>query len=132
MQVNTEPTVKSVDRRKYARVPTNNTISFILVDKTVSKIGVGNGKVINVSQNGLMLQTDHMVNADYIYLVCTDVNNKPIPMIGKVVFSMMKKDNIYRSGINFRGDHKDNIEFRKNLIHLFHKEHVLVKLQNNQ
>jgi hypothetical protein len=129
MQVDTEQSVKILDRRKYTRVSTNNSISYILVDKSVSKIGVGTGKVINISQNGLMLQTDHLVNADYIYLVCTDVDNKPIPMIGKVVFSMRKKDNLYRSGINFRGDHKDNIEFRKLLIHLFHKEHILVQLQ---
>jgi hypothetical protein len=132
MQLDTVQSVKSLDRRKYARVPTNNTISFIVVDKKVSKIGVGTGKVINVSQNGLMLQTDHMVNADYIFLICTDAENTPIPMIGKVVFSRHNENNIYRSGINFRGDHKDNIQFRRNLIHLFHQKHVLGHLQGKQ
>ena len=122
------PVDNSVDRRKYKRVPTNSTTTYILVANKFSKIGVGTGTVINISQSGLMLQTDHKITSNYIYLVYQGIDKKLVPMIGKVVFSKMHKEGIYRTGISFRGEHKDNVEFRKNLIRVFHNEYVIESL----
>jgi len=43
------------ERRRYHRVAANNPITYVLVDERGSKIGQGIGKVINVSQSGILL-----------------------------------------------------------------------------
>jgi len=130
MSVHRELFTKALDRRRYTRVSVNNTVVYILLDKTVSKIGVGTGSVINISQNGLMLQTDHIISSNYIYLVLKNMDKKMVPIIGKVIFSMKSEDGLFRTGICLKGDHEDNVEFRKNLIRIFHRKNVLGLLRN--
>jgi hypothetical protein len=120
------PTEKTrSDRRGYRRVPTNNPITYVLVDEDGIKIGQGIGKAVNVSQSGILMETDKYLKSNYILLVSTDMENKTIEIVGKVVFSKKSEEGRYWSGINFRGEHQDNVNFRRDLIRVFHQRHVM-------
>ena len=122
----TAPSEKTVsDRRRYRRVPTNNPITYVLVDEDGTQIGQGIGKAVNVSQSGMLLETDMQLVSTYILLVSTDMDNKMMEIVGKVVFSKASDKGRYWSGIKFQGEHHDNVIFRRDLIRVFHQKHVL-------
>jgi len=81
--------------------------------------------VINISQSGLMLQTDHMVRSNYIYVVHKSIDKKMVSMVGKVIFSMEYEHGIFRTGISLKGDHEDNVHFRKEMLRVFHKKQLM-------
>ena len=120
------PTEKTrSDRRRYRRVPTNNPITYVLVDEDGTQIGQGIGSALNISQSGILLETDKSLWSTYILLVSTDMENKTIEIVGKVVFSKKVEEGCYWSGIKFRGEHQDNVKFRRDLIRVFHQKHVM-------
>ncbi len=120
------PTEKTrSDRRRYRRVPTNNPITYVLVDEDGTQIGQGIGSALNVSQSGILLETDKSLRSTDILLVSTDMENKAIEIVGKVIFSKKVEDGCYWSGIKFRGEHQDNVRFRRDLIRVFHQKHVM-------
>jgi hypothetical protein len=113
------------ERRRYHRVATNNPITYVLVNERGSKIGQGIGKVINVSQSGILLETCEFIGSKYLFLVSTDVEGKLIEIVGKVIFSREVSLCVFNSGISLRGEHEDNVKFRRDLIRVFHQKHVL-------
>jgi hypothetical protein len=113
------------ERRRYHRVAANNPITYVLVNERGSKIGQGIGKVINVSQSGILLETYEYIGSKYLFLVSTDVEDKLIEIVGKVIFSREVSLCVFNSGISLRGEHEDNVKFRRDLIRVFHQKHVL-------
>ncbi len=113
------------ERRRYPRVAANNPITYALVNEKGSKIGQGIGKAINVSQSGLLLETCEYIGAKYIFLVATDVEGTLIEIVGKVIFSREVSLRTFNTGISLRGEHDDNVKFRRDLIRVFHQRHVL-------
>jgi hypothetical protein len=84
---NMELETYDTERRRYHRVAANNPITYVLVNERGSKIGQGIGKVINVSQSGILLETYEFIESKYLFLVSTDVEDKLIEIVGKVIFS---------------------------------------------
>lgn len=122
----TSPSEKTAsDRRRYQRVPTNNPITYVLMGADGTQIGQGIGKAVNVSQTGILLETDIQLRSTYILLVSTDMDNNMMEIVGKVVFSKASDKGRFWSGIKFQGEHQDNVKFRRDLIRVFHQQHVL-------
>ncbi|MFZ0242465.1 MAG: hypothetical protein WAL90_12530 [Desulfobacterales bacterium] len=120
-----EPETSDAERRRYPRVAANNPITYALVNEKGSKIGQGIGKAINVSQTGILLETCEYIGSKYIFLVATDVENNLIEIVGKVIFSREVSLRVFNSGISLKGEHADNVKFRRDLIRVFHQRHVL-------
>lgn len=116
-----EPT----ERRRYPRVPTNNLITYVLVDDEGANIGQGVGTALNVSQDGVLLQTANKITSHYLFMVSTDIDDRLIEIVGKVVFSRKESEGDFRTGIRLKGDHADNVNFRKDLIRVYHQRHVI-------
>jgi hypothetical protein len=113
------------ERRRYHRVAANNPITYVLVNERGSNRGQGIGKVINVSQSGILLETYEFIASTYLFLVATDVEAKLIEIVGKVIFSREVSLRVFNSGISLIGEHEDNVTFRRDLIRGFHRKHVL-------
>lgn len=120
-----EAKVSDSERRRYPRVAANNPITYALVNEKGSKIGQGIGKAINVSQSGILLETCEFIGSKYIFLVASDVEGTLIEIVGKVIFSREVSLRIFNTGISLRGEHDDNVKFRRDLIRVFHQRHVL-------
>ena len=46
------------EKRKHPRIETINVVSYVLYDEKGTKIDMGKGRTANLSQSGVLLQTD--------------------------------------------------------------------------
>ena len=83
------------------------------------------GRAINVSQSGILLETYEYIGSKYLVRVSTDIEDKLVEIVGKVVFSREISKSVFNSGVHFMGEHEDNVKFRRELIRVFHRKIVL-------
>jgi len=114
--------MEKVDRRKFPRVKIFNPISYDCVDKDGNLLDQSMGLALDISQNGILLETAHRLESKNIYLLFVDVDNELTRITARVVFSVKKKDGKFKTGINFQGEHEENIQFAKKIIQAYHHQ----------
>jgi c-di-GMP-binding flagellar brake protein YcgR len=112
--------MKKKDRRKYPRVKIYNPISYDSVDEKGKRIDQNMGIALDISQNGILIETPQIIESKYILLLFVNLENKLIEILGKVVFSVKKINGKFKTGINFEGDQEENIQFAKNIVQSYH------------
>jgi len=108
------------DHRAHPRVETCNLISFQCIDAAGKTVRQGIGKALDVSKNGLMLESSHPVESEYVSLMSTDPDNRLIEIVGKVAYSRRSRTGGFKTGIQFSGGSDENIRFATSLIKTFH------------
>ena len=108
------------NKRQYARVETCNLISYACLDAKGAIIKQGMGKALDISQNGLMLESGCPVESEYISLLSTDPDDRLVNIVGIVAHTRRSACGNYKIGIRFTGSHKENVEFATSLIKTFH------------
>ena len=81
---------------------------------------LGMGRALNISQNGIFLETSLLVFTKYISLMSVDLDNNLIEIKGQVIYSGMNESGMVGNGIRLQGDHHQNIQFATRLIKVFH------------
>ena len=81
---------------------------------------LGMGRALNISQNGIFLETSRLVFSKYISLMSVDLDNNLIEIKGQVIYSGMKESGMVGNGIRLHGEHHENIRFATRLIKVFH------------
>jgi c-di-GMP-binding flagellar brake protein YcgR len=114
--------MKPKNRRKYPRVKICNPISYDCVDQDGNLIDQNMAVALDVSQNGILLETPQKIESKTISLLFVDLENELVEILGAVVFSIKKKDMKFKSGINFQGTHDENIHFAKKVIQAYHSQ----------
>ncbi len=112
--------MEKVDRRKFPRVKIFNPIFYDCVDKDGNLLDQSMGIALDISQNGILLETAHILESKNIYLLFVDLENELIRITGRVIFSVKKKDGKFKAGINFQGAHEENIQFAKKIVQAYH------------
>ncbi|MGD9149743.1 MAG: PilZ domain-containing protein [Desulfobacterales bacterium] len=121
--------MKKLDRRKFPRIKVCNPVAYDSMDKNGVLVDQNMGIALDISQNGILLETAQMIQQKNIYLVFVDLEENMTRIIGRVVFSVKNKDGNYKSGINFQGDADENIAFATKLIEAyqqFESEPILI------
>ena len=109
-----------MERRRYPRVNTCNLISYMAIRENGEITDLGMGRALNISQNGIFLETPRLVFSDYISLMSVDMDNHLIEIKGKVVYSGTNRLGMFGNGIRLQGEHQENIQFATRLIKVFH------------
>jgi hypothetical protein len=78
------------------------------------------GVALNICQNGIQLQTDCMINTEYILLMFFDYQSNYISARGKVVYFKQDAAGRFKTGINLQGSPQKNLLFIKQLIKSYH------------
>ena len=79
------------------------------------------GVALNISQNGIQLETDCMINTEYILSMFFDYQSNYIAARGKVVYSNREPESgKFKTGIQLMGSNGDNLKFVKRLIQSYH------------
>ena len=78
------------------------------------------GVALNVSQNGIQLETDRMIDAKYIMLMFFDFRGNYVAARGEVVYSRTDDSGTFWTGISLQGRNGDNLQFVKKLIQSYH------------
>ena len=111
--------MKKLDRRKFPRIKVCNPIAYDCMDKNGVLVDQNMGIALDISQNGVLLETARMIREKNIYLLFVDLEDNMTRIIGRVVFSVKNKDGNYKSGINFQGESDENIAFATKLIQAY-------------
>jgi hypothetical protein len=112
------------ERRRYPRVATSSLVSYFLTNNKGAKIGQGVGKTINISPNGILIETSRAIDSKYVLILAKDLDDKMMEIKGQVVYSRKITPEVYECGINFQGDHAENVKFRRDLIRVFHFRNI--------
>ena len=121
--------MKKLDRRKFPRIKVCNPVAYDSMDKDGVLVDQNMGIALDISQNGILLETAQMIQQKNIYLVFVDPEENMTRIVGRVVFSVKNKDGNYKSGINFQGNSDENIAFATKLIEAyqqFKSESILI------
>jgi hypothetical protein len=108
------------DQREYPRVEACNLISYTVTDQGGNLTDHRMGRALDVSQNGICLETARQVKFEYISLMTSDVEDNLIEIKGRVAYSKKSEQNLFRTGIRLEGTHDENIRFAKKLIRVYY------------
>jgi hypothetical protein len=108
------------DNRQYTRVETCNLISFLSVDADGHVLRQGMGKALDISQNGMLLESALPVDSEYVSLMSTDPDNNLIEITAKVAYSRRGRTGSYLTGVQFTAADDNNVRFAASLIKTFH------------
>jgi hypothetical protein len=109
-----------MERRIYPRVRTCNLISYMAIEENDEITDLGMGRALNISQNGIFLETPRVLFSEYISLMSVDLDNNLIEIKGQVVYSGINGSGMVGNGIRLIGEHHENIQFATRLIKVFH------------
>ena len=112
--------MKKLDRRKFPRIKICNPISYDSVDQNGILLDQNMGIALDISQNGILLETAQVIQSKYIYLIFVDLKNNLIRIAARVIFSVKNKNGNFKSGINFQGSLEENIQFAKRVVRAYH------------
>ena len=109
-----------MERRNYPRVKTCNLISYMAIKENGEVTDLGMGRALDISQNGIFLETPRLLFSEYISLMSVDLDNNLIEIKGKVIYSGVNRSGMIGNGILLQGTHHENVQFATRLIKVFH------------
>ena len=106
--------------RTCQRVGIQKNLSYNGLDVNSNVVDRYMGVALNVSQNGIQIETDYMIFTEHILLMFYDYKSNYIATKGKVVYSKEDESGRFKTGIQLMGVNGDNEKFVKRLIQSYH------------
>ena len=96
------------EKRRYSRISISNLVSCILYDENKKRINNGKGRVLNLSQNGALLETSKPLSGSYIVLGSMNLDGNIIKIKGTIANTRKAdKEGRYLTGIEFVGSREE-------------------------
>ena len=76
--------------------------------------------VLDISQNGLLIESIQEVESKNLSLVASTQKNNLIKIEGKVAYCRKAESGKFRTGILLQGTQEENVRFVKDLIRAYH------------
>lgn len=112
--------MQNIVDRTYQRVIINEGLSYSGFDANHNVIDRYMGVALNISQNGIQLETDRIIYTEHILLMFFDYQSNYVATQGKVVYSNKDKFGKFRTGIQLQGTKEENLHFVKKLLKTYH------------
>jgi hypothetical protein len=121
--------VKLSEKRSHPRIETENIVSYFLYDEKGKKIDEGKGFTKNLSQTGVLLQTDKPLSGVYVILMTIDLLLNKVKVKGIIAHSMRNSNSgNYFSGIKFLGTEDQHREAIIAFVKVYqHRKHLAEK-----
>ena len=87
------------NRRKGNRIEIENPVSYELFDAKNMPVGQGMGRIINVSRDGVLIETYEQVDAPYIIFIANGLDDDVYQVRGKVMYTQKTEQGWFQSGI---------------------------------
>jgi hypothetical protein len=109
------------ERRRWPRISTENRVVYVLFSSGREQVDRGIGRTRNLSQTGVLLETEKILKGAFVVLVTMDLEGKKVKVKGTVVASRYCNDSGYfLTGVEFIGPKDEQLE----AIKAFVKIHV--------
>ncbi len=107
------------ERRKHKRVKTINLLSYECIDESNIPLEQGMGRILDISQGGLYLETRTLIESKKILLSTNDNKEDLMDVEGKVIYSERTGHETFHTGIEFHVDDEKARRFVVELIKVF-------------
>ena len=114
------------EKRRCPRISTENRVGYVLFNNEREKVDRGTGRTLNLSQTGVLLETEKILEGAFIVLVTMDLEGKKIKVKGKVVTSRYCNDSgCFLTGVEFIGPKDEQLEAIKAFVKIYlHRKHI--------
>jgi hypothetical protein len=110
------------ERRHHPRINALNLISYSCIDATKSVVAQGMGRTLNVSEDGILLETHIPIDPKNTIELAIGLEDEVINIKGSIMYSTPGKDEKYEAGIEFVDTDEATIEILKKYIKVFSEQ----------
>ncbi len=89
------------NKRNYARKNSLHILDYVLLDEKGESVGNSMGRMLNVSQKGLLLETHTPITKGQTLLMTIGLKEKLVKLKGVVTHAEELKKNTFSSGVEF-------------------------------
>ena len=89
------------EQRKFYRAKIVNLLSYECIGDDGFLLDRGMGKILDISQGGLLMETNTPIGSKFIFLTSLDIKEKLIKLKGKVVYCREAKPKTFHTGVSF-------------------------------
>jgi hypothetical protein len=108
------------EKRKHPRISVSVPVTYECYDDDGELVEQRMGVALDVSQGGILIESDTIIEANFIKIVFIGYNNKVFSIIGSVVHSKTTKTGRSKTGVCFHGGNNEDYRFITNLIRTYH------------
>jgi hypothetical protein len=87
------------ERRRHTRIETRNLISHDSIGRKGQIVSRNMGRALNVSLSGILLETMHPIDEEFVSIITIDLENKLIESKGRLIYCRKTKSGIYQYAI---------------------------------
>ena len=121
-----------VDLRKCPRVNTINLISHVSIDQTGKWISQGLSMALDISRNGILLETTYPIESGRLSMMTVDVDSNLIEIKGELIYCSKSYTEMYHSGIKFIDTDEQVTKFVTQIIKVYsHRKNNLFIAQSH-
>ncbi len=120
------------EKRKHPRIETSNEINYILLDEGLEKLEQGKGRTRDLSQGGILLETQKPLKAPFIILITLNLEGSKVQVKGRITHTReSEKPGYYLTGIRFVGSREEHINAITTFIkNYFRKKYEAQKVED--
>ena len=108
------------NRRKYPRIDVSVPVSYDCYNDDDEIFEHGIGVALDVSQGGILIESDAIIDANFVKVVFINYDKKAMGIVGSVVHSRKSGNGKAKTGLCFHDDESECIGFVSNLIRTYH------------
>ena len=112
--------MQNIIDRTFQRVKIKKGLSYNGLDINSNVIERYMGVALNISQDGIQIETDRIILTKHILLMFFDYNSNYTAAKGRIVYSNEEKPGRFKTGIKFDGKKQENLKFVKKLLKSYH------------
>lgn len=109
----------TLERRRHCRVDAINLLNFSCFDDNDRMVEQGMGRTLNVSESGILLETDVPMDADCVVYVTIAFEDELMDVKGRVVRCKETADKTFEMGIEFIDLDEKRLHFIREYIKIF-------------
>ncbi len=109
-----------MNKRKYPRVNIRVLASFDCYNEDGELFNQKFGVILDISLGGMLIETDDILEANYVEIVFVNHERKLMSIVGSIVHSRKSENGKAKTGLCFHGAESENIKIATNLIRTYY------------
>ena len=114
--------MRTNERRRQPRLESLNLLSYVCFDEEGSAVHQGMGRTINVSTEGILLETHDPIEGGRTIELTIGLKDDLVDIRGDVIYSYVNQEEGVRTGIKFVHSNERTLAVLKRFIKAFHGE----------
>ena len=110
------------EKRQRHRINSLNLISYSCIDGTENVVAQGMGRTLNVSEDGILLETHVSIDPKYAIELAIGLEDEVINIRGSIIYTNPGINDKYQAGIEFVEIDNATTDILKKYIKLFSKQ----------